>query len=243
MVGMKSTKAAKDHRRARRTVKSGRRDAWSLTPIGGTMDPELLRSIRAATRDLDPTAPWPTHASKLVPMIKRVWQPFTPGFAPLAIDVPPGIPVGFGLDIGPAMHVLDAGFPERWGVDHATLLSTSLANLQRLVREEPPIIQRFRDELAGDIVSIGGQGWGSALLLLPDVLHEILGDEPRVLLAPVRNHLIALTMDVTLDTCSTIWAALADGAHDELDVPLYFWEDRQVLRYIGAPDGEIVHIH
>jgi hypothetical protein len=241
MAGMKSVKASKGERRAHRKAKDRRRDPWTIRAVGGSMDPDVLRAIRAASRDLDPTAPWPTHASKLVPMIKRVWQPFPPEFAPLAIDVPPGIPVGFGLDIGPAMHVLDAGFPERWGVDHATLLSTSLQNLQGLVRSEPPVIQRFTDELAGDVVSVGGQGWGSALLLLPDVLQEILGDEPRVLLTPVRNHLVALTMEVTLDTCSTFWAALADGAHDELDVPLYFWEDGQVRRFLGAPDGEIIH--
>lgn len=236
---MKTVKAAKGERRAHRKAKDRRRDPWTVRPIGGSMDPELLRSIRAATRDLDPSAPWPTHASKLVPMIKRVWQPFPPEFVPLAIDVPPGIPVGFGLDVGPAMHVLDDGFPDRWGVDHATLLSTSLQNLHQLVRSEPPVIQRFDDELAGKVVSIGGQGWGSALLLLPDVLQPILGDEPRVLLAPVRNHLVALTMDATIDTCSTIWAALADGAHDELDVPLYFWEGGTVQRYLGAPDGPI----
>lgn len=238
---MKTVKAAKGERRAHRKAKASRRDDWSIRPVGGAMDPELLRSIRAATRDLDPSAPWPTHASKLVPMIKRVWQPFPPDFVPLAVDVPPGIPVGFGLDIGPAMHVLDDGFLERWDVDRATLLATSLDNLQRLVTSEPPVIQRFTDELAGDIVSIGGQGWGSALLLLPDVLHGILGPEPKVLLAPVRNHVIALTMEVTIETCSTVWAAFADGAHDELDVPLYFWEDGQVHRYLGKQDGELIN--
>lgn len=241
MSAMKTTKAAKGERRAHRKAKDRRRDSFTFRPIGGTMDPELVRSIRAASRDLDPTAPWPTHASKVVPMIKRVWQPFPPDFTPLAIDVPPGIPVGFGLDIGPAMHVLDTGYPDRWGVDDATLLAASLENLHRLVRTEPPIVQRFTDELAGDVVSIGGQGWGSALLLLPDVLGSILGDDQRVLLAPVRNHIVALTMDVTVDTCATMWAALADGAHDELDVPIYFWEEGQVVRYLGSPDGQIIH--
>ena len=167
MPDMGSMKAAKGERRARRKAKDRQRDPWKLQPIGGTMDPQVLRAIRAASRDLDPTAPWPTHASKLVPMIKRVWQPFPPDFVPLAIEVPPGIPVGFGIDIGPAMHVIDSGYAEHWGVDSATLLSTSLRNLQRLVEREPPVIQRFNDALAGDVVSIGGQGWGSALLLLP----------------------------------------------------------------------------
>jgi hypothetical protein len=239
---MKSAKAAKDERRARRAEGRQRTpDPWTVQPIGGTMDPRLLQSIRAATRQHDPTAPWPTHASRLVPMIRRVRQPFPPDLVPLTIDVPPGIPVGFGIDIGPAMHVIDTSFADRWGVDHATLLATSLANLQRLVRTEPPVIQRFTDELAGDVVSIGGQGWGSALLLLPDVLQTILGNQPRVLLAPVRNHVVALTMDATLDICSTMWAALADGAHDELDLPLYFWEGGQVRRFLGAADSEVIH--
>lgn len=236
---MKTVNAAKSERRARRKAKADRHDQVTIKPIGGTMDPQLLRRIRSATRDLDPTAPWPAHASKVVPMIKRVWQPFPPDFTPLTVDVPPGIPVGFGLDIGPAMHVLDTTYQDRWGVDTATLLAASLENLRQLVRTEPPVIQRFTDELAGDVVSIGGQGWGSALLLLPDVIGPILGDTPRVLLAPVRNHLIALSMDATLDVCATMWAALADGAHDELDVPIYFWENGIVVRHLGAQDGLI----
>src|SRR5215203_6332338 len=99
MPAMGSKKAARGERGVHRKDRDGGRDPWRLQAIGGRMDPEVLRSIRAAARDLDPTAPWPTHASRLVPMIKRVWQPFPPDFEPLMIDVPPGIPVGFGIDI------------------------------------------------------------------------------------------------------------------------------------------------
>ena len=83
------------------------------------------------------------------------------------------------------------------------------------------------------LVGIQGQGWGSALLLLPDVLAPILGPRPKTLLAPVRNTVVALPEDVDVDLAVGIWHALADGAHDELDVEPLRWDGTTVVA-IGA---------
>ena len=56
------------------------------------------------------------------------------------------------------------------------------------------------------------------LILVPEVLRPILGDEPRLLLAPVRNTLVALPDDVDPDLAFRMWEAIAEGGHDELDL-------------------------
>jgi hypothetical protein len=44
-----------------------------------------------------------------------------------------------------------------------------------------------------------------------------------VLLAPVRNTLLALPDDVEPELAMDLWAAIADGAHDELEVEPLRW--------------------
>lgn len=227
---MKATRAAKDARRAHRSAKHRRKrdDGPRLTPLGGVMEPELVAQILAAIGEIDVEGGWEELSPRILPVLKRVRYPYPPDLAPLLLQVPPGIWTGFGIDLGPAFtHVT----PERlaaWGVDRATLLATALDNLRRLTETEPPVIQRFAFEGLG-LIAVQGQGWGSALLLLPDVLRPILGPEPRILLAPVRNTIVALPEDVEADVGIGVWHALAEGAHDELAVDPLRWTGSSVV--------------
>lgn len=197
--------------------------------LGGTMDPDLMDEIlAAAAQRLDPMGPWSDVAPMILPAIKRLHHPYPPEATPTYLNVPPGIWTGFGIDFGPAFsHVTDQ-LVEHWGVDQATLLGTALDNLCRLIVDEPPIVQRFWQN-GVRLVGLSGQSWGSSLLLLPDVLREHLGDEPKLLLAPIRNTLIALPDDVDGDLALDVWHALADGAHDELDVDPMCWTGTAVV--------------
>jgi hypothetical protein len=227
---MKTAKAGKDARSDSRTAKQRRRcrDRPSVHVLGGTMDPEVLERLLGAVGGLDLEAPWETIAPTILPVLKRVWHPYPPDAAPLHIRVPPGIPTGFGIDFGPAFSHVTPQLVERWGVDEATLLGTALENLRRLVEVEPPVVQRFAHD-GVEVVAIQGQGWGSSLLLLPDMLGPIVGPEPHVLLAPVRNTVVALPDDVEADLALDIWEALAAGAHDELDVEPMRWTGSSVV--------------
>jgi hypothetical protein len=238
---MKSTKDPK--RRGERTRsgrKHARRDAMTLHPLGpGAFPAGLGEAILAAFRGFDPTGPWSAMAPRIVPVLKRRHHPYPADAAPLQICVPPGIWTGFGVDLGPAFsHVSDA-LVEGWGIDHATLLATALDNLAALVRAEPPVIERL--ELDGvALTAVQGQGWGSALILAPDLLRRIIGPEPRVLLAPVRNTLLSLPDDVDADLTIDLWDAIAIGAHDELDVDPLRWTGSTVTllggRALGLPN-------
>lgn len=227
MSAMKTVKAAKRERRAHRKAKDDdRRDnGFHVRALGGTMAADLLEQIRTAMTRLDPMAPWADIAPMILPVLKRLRHPYPPEAAPIHIQVPPGIPTGFGIDFGPAFSHVHRRLIEHWGVDEATVLGTALENLRRLVVAEPPRIDRF-EHAGAAVTTLSGQGWGSSLVLLPDVLRSHLGADPRVLLTPVRNTVVALPDDVDPDIAYDIWDALAHGAHDELDV--------QPLRWTGS---------
>ncbi|HEV8280798.1 MAG TPA: hypothetical protein VGQ02_02990, partial [Candidatus Limnocylindrales bacterium] len=222
---MKSTKAAKDQRRARRISKRNRRRPGdlTLTTLGpGTLEPGLAEQILAAFRGFDPSGPWSAIAPRIVPVLKRRRHPYPPEAAPLHIHVPPGIWTGFGIDVGPAFSHVSQTLLDGWGIDHATLLATALDNLAGLVRSEPPVVESLH--IGGvDVTAIQGQGWGSSLVLAPDLLRPLLDPTPRVLLAPVRNTLLALPDDVAAELAFELWDAITEGAHDELEVDPLRW--------------------
>src|SRR6187200_2460004 len=208
MKTLKAHKIAKEERRGRRKARSHRRpDGLRLRPLGGTFEPGLAERILAAFEGFDPTGPWSEIA---------------PRMAPIHIRVPPGIWTGFGIDLRPAFSHVSQTLLDGWGVDHATLLGTALTNLTDLVRREGPIVDTVPVE-GVQVTAIQGQGWGSSLILLPELLRPILGQTPRVLLAPVRNTLLALPDDVEDGLAIDLWQAVAQGAHDELDVDPLRW--------------------
>lgn len=235
---MKMTKAAKDERRARRKAKDRRRDDERVPThlVHSIADPSAFERILAAIQGLDVTAPWDEIAPLILPVLKRAHHPFPADLAPLHMHVPPGLWTGFGIDLGPAFSHVSAAMLESWGVDQATLLGTALENLRRLIDRDPPRVQRFEFEGVG-LVGVQGQGWGSSLLLLPEALGPILGAEPRLLLAPVRNTLVSLPDDVDVDLAAGVWHALADGAHDELDVEPLRWTGSAIATLGDASRG------
>ena len=233
---MKSTKTAKHERRARRISKRHHRrdDGLRLTPLGpGTFEPGLAEQILAAFRGFDPTAPWPEMAPRIVPTLKRRRHPFPAEMAPMHLHVPPGIWTGFGIDVGPAFSHVTRSLVDSWGIDDATLLATALDNLAGLVRREPPRVESLH---LGDIevTVIQGQGWGSSLILAPDLLRPLLDPTPRVLLAPVRNTLLVLPDDIDPELALDVWSAIADGAQDELEVEPLRWTGSTVTLLADA---------
>lgn len=178
------------------------RGAWSSVkvfegpPIGpdlvtASLD-EVLAAIDTVPADLD----WPALADRIVPAFQRV-RPYPRGQPePKRILVPPGLSVGFAIDVGPAFLNVDAGMIERWRLTPAEVLARALDNLDRRMAGVGP------DDLIDG--SIGGQpirvlqsstGCASTYVLLPTSLSRILGTEPQQVIAPMRNLLISLPLE------------------------------------------------
>jgi hypothetical protein len=197
------------------------------------MDRALADQILSTFQGFDPTGPWSTIAPSIVPVLKRRHHPYPPDVAPLHLLVPPGVWTGFGIDLGPAFSHVSQTLLDGWDIDHATLLGTALQNLTELVRREPPVVDTI--PLEGiEVTAVQGQGWGSSLILAPELLQPILGPTPRLLLAPVRNTLLVLPDDVDDELAFDLWQAITHGAHDELDVDPLRWTGTTVA-LIGEP--------
>ena len=170
----------------------------------------------------------------MLPLLKRQSHPFPPDLAPMHLHVPPGIWTGFGIDIGAAWAHVSRGLVRHWGIDEATLLGTALENLRRRVLEEPPQVERAT-VVDTPMTVIQAQGWGSALVLAPDRLGPILGPEPRTLLTPVRNALVALPRDVDIEVAALVWETFAEMGADELDIDPLSWDGHTVTTFGSGP--------
>ena len=116
---------------------------------------------------------------------------------PFRVTLPPGIPTGFGVDIGPAFLAVGQALLGGWPIGPADLVARALANLRGRTHAV-----RGRDLVGLDIDGVParvlqtGLGCASALVLAPDELRRILGEQPQCLLAPMRDVLVSLPRDV-----------------------------------------------
>ncbi|MEX1169345.1 MAG: hypothetical protein WEE50_04300 [Chloroflexota bacterium] len=153
---------------------------------------EVLEAMEAVPADLD----WPTLADRVVPAFQRV-RPYPPGQAePLRILVPPGLSVGFAIDIGPAFLNIDSQLIGRWGLTAAELLARALDNLDRRMGGVSPddVLDASIDDQPIRVLQ-SRTGCASTYVLLPASLGRIFGSEPHLVIAPMRNLLISLPID------------------------------------------------
>ncbi len=167
---------------------------------------EVLEAIEAVPADLD----WPTLADRVVPVFRRV-RPYHPGQPePLQVLVPPGLSVGFAVDMGPALLNVHPEMLKGWSLTRAELLAKALDNLDRRMAAVSS------DELLD--ASIGGQpvrvlqsstGSASTYVLLPAPLRRIFGPAPQLLIAPMRNLLISLPIDADREIAAWLFDEFA----------------------------------
>lgn len=181
-------------------------------PLGPGVVTADYRTVLGAMERFDPEMPWKKARARILPMLPRV-RPF-PG-PPMELAramLPPGILVGFGIDIGPAITFVGSSLLDRWGVDVPTVAEVALANLRKLAGgcERDVVI---RDHI-GDVPITLVQtrlGIAGSLILVPDSLDRLIGPGPCLLLVPMRDILIALPPDVDREFAAWLaaeWEAL-----------------------------------
>jgi hypothetical protein len=115
---------------------------------------------------------------------------------PFRVTLPPGIPTGFGIDIGPAFLVVGESLLGTWPIGPVDLVATALENLRARLRpvRSRDLVRQPIDGVPARILQ-SGVGCASALLLAPDELERIFGSEPQLFIAPMRDILISLPSD------------------------------------------------
>jgi len=194
---------------------------------GGVLVPGMTRAddatILAAVDRLDPDRPWSQAGADVRPMLPRI-RPYPFPVDPVRTMLPPGILVGFGVDIGPALTMVDSGQLERWGVGVGAVAERALDNVRRIAAEcDPGAVVR---QSVADVPVMAlqtGEGIAASLLLVPETLAPFFGSGPLLLLAPMRDLLIALPASVDRDVAAWLaheWEAL-DPNHLHLGGWLY----------------------
>jgi hypothetical protein len=165
-----------------------------------------LETVLAALQGFDAEMPWKRARDQVLPMLPRVRPLPTPELELVRAMLPPGILVGFGIDIGPAITFVTTTLLGRWRVDPASLAAAALTNLRATALGCGPDVV-LHDHIADVPVSVvqTGHGIAASLLLAPDCLERLLGREERFLLAPMRDILIALPPNV--DPAFAAWLA------------------------------------
>jgi hypothetical protein len=181
----------RERRRAKRRHKAGK--DYRTVDLGNGIETASADAVLRAMGSLPPDLDWASMAPNVIPILpRRRPMPFDTG-EPFRVTLPPGIPTGFGVDIGPALLMVATSLLETWPVEAADIVATGLENVRRRLRSVRPR-DIHADVFSGIPVRIlqSGVGCASALVLVPDELVRIFGPERQCLIAPMRDVLISL---------------------------------------------------
>lgn len=157
------------------------------------------RQLRKAIAAFDPDRPWAELRDGIRPMLPRLRpMPFATD-EPVRVMLPPGILVGFGLDLGPALAQVGPPLLDRWRITTDELAAVALGNVRRLAATCKSSIVVRNPIGSIDVSALQTRlGIAASLLLVPDQLPRFFGTEPGLLLAPMRDLILRLPADADL---------------------------------------------
>jgi hypothetical protein len=218
-----------EKRRAKRRRRAGK--TYGTTDLGNGMVQATPEAVLRAMGGLPPDLEWEVMAPNVIPILPRR-RPMPPQAGdPFRVTLPPGIPTGFGIDIGPAFLVVGASLLETWPVGPAELVATALENLRARLRPVRPrdLVRQVIDGVPVRVLQ-SGLGCASAAVLVPDELVRILGGAPQTLIAPMRDLLIALPPDADRSFVAWLNDEFAEMDPNGLALDAFAFEDGS-LRY------------
>jgi len=164
--------------------------------LGPNVVSATLDEVMAAIQRLPSDFGWEDVRDLVVPVLPRV-RPYPKGSPDLvATMLPPGLIVGFSIDVGPALMTLSQELITSWNLSVADVSVQALRNLFMLAGRLRP-----RDVICSPIDGVPvqavqtGLGIASTLVLAPTELRRLLGDQPKRLIAPMRDVLFAFPED------------------------------------------------
>ena len=189
-----------------------------------------------AIESVDLTAPWSEVAPNLRLALPRR-RALPVDLEDLAVrDFPPGIRTVLGLDIGPAILFVSDHQLAGWGVSAGRAFKQALGNIRARVaaRKQFALVC----ERVADVPTVAFQsreGWASSLLLLPDELVRVLGRRNGLVLAPMRDLILCLPLDVEREFAEFLLEEFAATDMNALDLPPLALVDGHLSHAVGVP--------
>ena len=199
--------------------------------------------VRSAMESLSPELAWEDLADGLRPVFVRR-RPLPPGVEkPLTVRRPPGMAVALGVDIGPAFMYVGQGMIESWSVTFDEAFERAMANLRSSISSERYVEMEY--ETVDGVPFWWYQSTGglaSGLLLLEEELATRYGPEPRLLIAPMRNLLLAAPFDADRELVSWLRDEISHDDPNGLDLPIFALLDgRLSIDTRAERPAEMVH--
>lgn len=205
-----------------------------MKPRGARQEPQLSVSygngivgpsreqVRSAVDALSPDLSWTEMAGGLRPVFIRR-RPLPPGVErPLTVKRPPGVDVALGVDIGPAFMYVGRGMLESWSVTLDEAFEHAMNNLRASVAAERYVEMEYEsiDGVPFWWYQSSG-GLASGLLLLEQELAARYGADPRLLIAPMRNLLLAAPFDADRSLVTWLRDEISHDDPNGLDLPIF----------------------
>ncbi len=196
----------------------------------------------SAIEALDLAAPWEAVAPRLRLALPRR-RPLPPGTDDLPTrEFAPGIRVTLGLDIGPAMLFVAREQLKGWGVTADRAFRRALSNVRVRVRLRRRFALLHETILGTSTVAFQSrEGWASSLLLLPEELSRVLGQQDGLILAPMRDLVIRMPLDAEPELAWLILEEFAEEDMNALDLPPFALVDGRLSQAVGACDLSPAH--
>ena len=200
--------------------------------------------VRAELDGLPSDLPWSEMRDALRPVFIRR-RPLPPGMtAPVVRKLPPGLDVALGADIGPAFLYISAPLLDSWSVGEDEAFEIALSNLRTIIEAERYFEMAY--EPIDDVPVWWYQSHGglaSGLLLLEDVLAERYGDQPRLLMAPMRNLLLAAPYDADREVMTWLRDEIAAADPNGLNLPIFSLVDGRLTIDGHATGSRHARVH
>jgi hypothetical protein len=188
-----------------------------------------LEEVLAASETFLTDPSWKQARRLVVPVFERL-RPFPSVVpAPATMLMPPGVSVGFGVDVGPAFMRISEPILERWDVGLEELGRVALRNLRDRARSSAPY-RVVEDQIEGVPISVfqSREGWASTLVLVTEMLEAVFGPEARLFVAPCRDLLIGMPVDVDLELATTLSEAFETADPNGLFLEGFLLENGRV---------------
>jgi hypothetical protein len=178
--------------------------------------------VRSAVESLSENLTWDEMSEGLRPVFVRR-RPLPPGIErPMTVIRPPGVEVALGVDIGPAFMYVGKAMLESWSVTFDDAFDRALENLRASVSAEKYLEMEYGtiDDVPFWWYQSNG-GLASGLLLLEQELAMRYGKEPRLLIAPMRNLLLAAPFDADRSLVGWLRDEISYDDPNGLDLPIF----------------------
>lgn len=145
---------------------------------------------------------------------------------PVQAVVPPGVTIGFGVDLGLAFGRVSVVQLDAWPIDLAGLTEHALRNLRRRARHATDY--DLVSEAIGGVPTTAFQsrdGWASTAVLVPEAIERLFGREPALFIAPSRDLLVRLPRDVDLDFATWLTEEFEATDPNALRLEAFDWRD------------------